>query len=347
MQRIMRVDPQDIERAREYWKDQDYPRFSAEQLAEVRNRVRLAEARLAQSPRLHNVLGLLTLSFLFVADLAALAFAPSFWAVAALHGFLAYGIIVYSMHEGAAHGAIVKVPTRLSEREKALWRPLRAFSQNACRAFFADPIFYREKHALHHAYFATDKDGLFTNYFNPWRLALSLLPIYGGSKYNDFRIHNSSLPSPSRARSAAVGVLYLLICLSVMRGVGGFTWPQTLLAVVVVGPWISVSLDRLRETMEHDLMPLDTAHGTRELGADVWGLLLGGGPWGQPCHLSHHYGATLPWYEQLRLSREFYAIATPEQRQFYFVRGGVGFPPLFVSVMARSLKIYRQSKVRA
>ncbi len=50
-------------------------------------------------------------------------------------------------------------------------------------------------------------------------------------------------------------------------------------------------------------MPLDNANGSRSFGLGFWGLLVGGGPWGSPCHWEHHLVPSLPWYQQLILHR--------------------------------------------
>ncbi len=64
-------------------------------------------------------------------------------------------------------------------------------------------------------------------------------------------------------------------------------------------PHVGFYLDRVRQFTEHNLMPLDNPNGSRSFGIGFWGLLVGGGPWGSPCHWEHHLVPSLPWYQQL------------------------------------------------
>ena len=53
---------------------------------------------------------------------------------------------------------------------------------------------------------------------------------------------------------------------------------------LLIAPHFGFYLDRLRQFTEHNLMPLDNRSGARSFGIGFWGLFMGGGPWGQPCH---------------------------------------------------------------
>ena len=75
------------------------------------------------------------------------------------------------------------------------------------------------------------------------------------------------------------------------------------LAMLVFLPHVGFYLDRLRQFTEHNLMPLDNKNGSRSFGLGFWGMLVGGGPWGTPCHWVHHLVASIPWYQQLMLHR--------------------------------------------
>ena len=81
------------------------------------------------------------------------------------------------------------------------------------------------------------------------------------------------------------------------------------------------------------LMALDTENAARHPGTGFWGLLVGGGPWGQPCHLSHHLMPALPWYQQCRLHWRLRAMMSPEQRRHFCITPVIGFPRLLWHVL--------------
>jgi hypothetical protein len=96
----------------------------------------------------------------------------------------------------------------------------------------------------------------------------------------------------------------------------------------VVGAHAAFLFDRVRQFVEHNLLPLTNGDGARSLGLGFWGLLIGGGPTGQPCHWIHHLSPGLPWYQQLVLHRDVKALLTPRQRQQFLIQPVVGFPTL-------------------
>jgi fatty acid desaturase len=94
-------------------------------------------------------------------------------------------------------------------------------------------------------------------------------------------------------------------------------------------PHVGFLCDRVRQFTEHNLMPLDNKNGSRSFGWGFWGMLVGGGPWGSPCHWEHHLVPSLPWYEQLVLHRHLARLLTPKQRQQFLLEPVVGFPKLW------------------
>jgi fatty acid desaturase len=88
-------------------------------------------------------------------------------------------------------------------------------------------------------------------------------------------------------------------------------------------------LDRVRQFTEHNLMPLDNPNGSRSFGLGFWGMLVGGGPWGSPCHWEHHLVASIPWYQQLMLHRFVVRLLTPQQRKQFLLEPIIGFPRLW------------------
>ena len=349
----MKLYPEEWLCAQRYQQCQDPPRFSPRQLQRIRAFGKLYAKWYRAHPLLHNALNISVLLFLFTTDILFLLVVPHrlldggssvlFYCLvlamtAAVHGFLSYSVIVFSMHEGAAHDRIIQRTGRISH-----W--LRVCANNACRVFLADPIYYRNRHYRHHADFGTTEDGAFTNFVHPRRFWISLLPLAGLLDFNDYRIHTDNKPSRSRLVSFLLSVGYCLAVGVPMALQLGILFP--LLVLFFFAPWIAFVLDRLRETTEHNLMALETENGARNLGCGLWGLLIGGGPWGQPCHLSHHLVPALPWYQQWLLHRNLLKLMTPAQRDYFTVMPLVGFPNLLWHVLRenhRGIKGLRTGK---
>jgi fatty acid desaturase len=106
-----------------------------------------------------------------------------------------------------------------------------------------------------------------------------------------------------------------------------------LVALVLVFPNFGFWLDRLRQYTEHNVMPLNAVDGARDLGNGFWGMLIGGGPWGQPCHWTHHLMPGIPWYNQLRLHGFVKNILTDEQKDVFLLKPVTGFPMKLLAVI--------------
>ena len=109
-------------------------------------------------------------------------------------------------------------------------------------------------------------------------------------------------------------------------------------------PHVGFYLDRLRQYTEHNLMPLDNKDGSRSFGLGFWGMLIGGGPWGSPCHWEHHLVASLPWYQQLILHRDLKRILTPAQRKQYLIEPVIGYPRLLWRLLREPSRFQRQAE---
>lgn len=344
----MKLYPEEWESAKRFQQTHADPRLSDEQVSEIRATGKRFVRWTQNHPWLHNSVNLVILAGLLIVDILVLTLGSRFllgpspatgtWVLAlltvsAIHGFISYSVIIFSMHEGAAHDRIIL---------KTGWitRVLAVLANNLCRVCYADPVYYRSQHIHHHADFGTQNDAAFTNFVWPRRFLISLLPLAGALDFNDYRIHQDTKWSWSRVGSCLIGTAYAV-------GVAAFMIPDSglLFAVLVfglVGPWFAFLLDRLRETTEHNLMALDTENGARNLGIGFWGLLVGGGPWGQPCHLSHHLMPALPWYQQCRLHRRLKAMMSPEQRQHFCIAPITGFPKLLLHVLRVNIQYARQ-----
>ena len=227
--------------------------------------------------------------------------------------------MTYSLHEGAAHRRIVQGSGRLA-------RLARAAAHNACRLFLADPEHYVEAHASHHRALGTAGDGSFTQHVRARRLLGALVPLAPFASSSDYFPWRPQEKTKSRRASVIATNVYVVVLFAASTASAGPVFAA--MALFVVGGWVSFALDRVRESVEHLDMPVDVANGTRELGLGAWGLALGGGPWGQPCHLSHHLAPSLPWYQQLALHFELRRLLTPEQRRAFFARPVLGVPSL-------------------
>ena len=181
----------------------------------------------------------------------------------------------------------------------------------------------------------------YTHYVPLARFLRSLLPLAGLLPFNDYVIHTDHSFSRSHVRSLLLGAAYhagLLVLALPATGVG---WG--LVAFVVLAPWWAFTLDRIRETYDHLFSPDNRRWGARSLGLGVGGMLFGGGPWGQPCHLAHHFAPWLPWYLQLRFHLDFRRVLRPDQQATYLTPRWSSFARIY----ARNLGLMRAARPAA
>jgi len=238
-----------------------------------------------------------------------------------LHSYQLYSVVIFSMHEGAAHGIVFPGTHPAS-------RALNWFANNLCRIGAAEPRYFAEHHMSHHAKFGTENDGEFLNFVRPRRLWLRLLPFAAFVNYTDFIAHRPPGYTRGRIMSAVVGLSYHGAYGLVMADRFGAVLP--LLSFVLFLPHVGFFLDRLRQFSEHNLMPLDNREGARSFGVGFWGLLIGGGPWGRPCHWVHHLVASVPWYQQIRLHFYIKGLLTETQKRQFLLQPVVGYPKLLL-----------------
>jgi len=238
-----------------------------------------------------------------------------------LHSYLMYSMSVFSMHEGAAHGIIFPGTHPVS-------RALNWFASNMCRIAASEPQYYSEHHMSHHAKFGTEHDGEFLNFVLPKRYWLTLLPFAALLNYTDFVAHRPATYTKGRIISGLVALAYHLTYAAFMAQRYGALF--TLLSFLLFLPHVGFFLDRLRQFSEHNLMPLDNKDGSRSFGVGFWGLLVGGGPWGSPCHWEHHLVASLPWYQQIRLHFYLKRLLTPAQKKQFLLEPVIGYPKLLL-----------------
>jgi len=238
-----------------------------------------------------------------------------------LHSYLLYSLSVFSMHEGAAHGIVFPGAHPVS-------RALNWCAANLCRIGAAEPRYFAEHHMSHHSKFGTENDGEFLNFVQPRRFWLTLLPFAAFVNFTDFVAHRPPHYTRGRVVSAVVGLSYHGAYGLVMADRFGALF--ALLSFVLFLPHVGFFLDRLRQFSEHNLMPLDNKEGARSFGVGFWGLLIGGGPWGQPCHWEHHLVASLPWYLQIRLHFYLKGLLTEAQKRHFLLQPVIGYPKLLL-----------------
>lgn len=330
----MQFHQEELDLARAYERTTLFEGLSKEQMKLIMDRGRELYRWFKSHVLLHSLLNFCVITFIFSIDYLILMRLPGFllppisshwqWLgtaliVGGLHSWLMYSMLVFSMHEGAAHKIIFPHHDPIS-------RLLNWLGSNMCRVAAGDPHYYSEHHMSHHAKFGTEHDGEFLNYVTPRRYWLTLLPYAGIINYSDFIAHRPPHYSRSRVISALIAIAYQGGYGYVVARRYGFWFAFVSLALFV--PHVGFYLDRLRQYTEHNLMPLDNKDGSRSFGLGFWGMLIGGGPWGSPCHWEHHLVASLPWYQQLMLHRYVVQLLTPGQRKQYLLQPILGYPRL-------------------
>lgn len=252
-----------------------------------------------------------------------------------LHSWMLYSTSVFSMHEGAAHKNIFPGTRRLS-------RAMNWCASNLCRIAASEPQYYSKNHMSHHARFGTESDGEFLNFVMPRRYWLTLLPFAAFLNYTDFLAHRPPNYTVSRIGSALTSAVYELVYGFLMAS--AFGWKFALLTLLLFLPHVGFFLDRLRQFTEHNLMPLENKDGSRSFGFGFWGMLIGGGPWGSPCHWEHHLVASLPWYQQLALHVHVKKILTPAQKKQFLLEPFLGYPKLLCRVLKEPNEFARVAK---
>jgi hypothetical protein len=345
--------PEELHLAQTYTGAASFEGLSAAQLQQIRDRARTLHQWFRAHPLLHSGISLAVLVFLFTADYAILLRLPAWLGagpaagtgatllaalvVGSLHSYLTYSLAFFTMHDGYAHKVLFPMGTRLG-------RAAHTIGSNLCRFASAEPEYFSKYHLPHHLKFGTPEDGEFLNFVMPRRFWLSLLPLAAITNFNDFLIHRPPTYTRSRLLSVAMTFTYNGIYAALMYRAFG-----ALFAIVVMAllPHVGFWADRLRQFTEHNLMPLENENGSRSLGLGFWGLLLGGGPWGSPCHLEHHLAVGLPWYGQLLLHVHLRTLLTPRQREQFLLRPVVGWPVLFWTIIRTNHAFRRQAAAGA
>ena len=345
--------PEELALARAYSRGQSFEELSADQMNRIMDRGRALHRWFKAHKTLHGAIGFSVIVFLLGADFLVLTRLPKLFlpqgggyswgvlllsscVVGSLHSYLMYSLVVYSLHEGAAHKAIFPP-------DGSLGRFGHAIASNLCRLAAGEPEFYSSHHMAHHAKFGTEEDGEFLNFVVPRRYWMTFFPLAAFINFTDFVIHRPPTYTRSRVISAFFSTVYNFVYGYVLYRAFGLAF--TLLTMLVFLPHVGFYLDRLRQFTEHNLMPLDNRNGSRSFGIGFWGLLVGGGPWGSPCHWEHHLVASLPWYQQLILHRYVVRLLTPRQREQFLIQPFIGFPRLWWRLLQDSRSFLRHSEI--
>jgi hypothetical protein len=350
----MRLHPEELQLARAWQRETPFEVLTEEQLGVLAARGRELRTWFKGHAGIHNSISVLVILFLFTADWWVLfglparmlghgeirsyaALIPAALLTGALHSYLLYSLGVFSMHEGASHHWIFLGRGGLARA--ASW-----ISRNLCRVAACDPEHYSIHHVAHHNRFGTEGDGEFLNFVRPNRFWTMLLPLGAFLNYGDFLSHRAETYTKSRLLSAAFSILYSgTLAVFLYHNFGGWF---TLIALGICFPHFGFYLDRLRQFVEHNLMPLDNANGSRSLGCGFWGLLIGGGPWGSPCHWEHHLVAGVPWYHQILVHFELRRMLTAQQRRQFLIQPVIGFPKLWWRLMSELRAFERRTSVK-
>jgi fatty acid desaturase len=348
----MKFHPEELDLARAYSQTYATEGLSRDQMKVIMDRGRVLYHWFKEHQGVHALINASVIILIFAADYAILLRLPRVllglgqahrWSilipaallVGGLHSWLMYSVTVFSMHEGAAHGIVFPHNDPIS-------RICNLLASNFCRIAAAEPHYYSTHHMSHHAKFGTEEDGEFLNFILPFRYWLTWLPFATIINYSDFIAHRPLSYTRSRVLSGIIALSY--------HGVFGYFMTRsfglsfTLIALALFVPHVGFWLDRLRNYSEHNLMPLDNKDGSRSFGFGFWGMLIGGGPWGSPCHWEHHLVASLPWYQQLALHRDVKRVLTPRQREQYLLKPVIGYPQLLWRLWKDSLHFQHQAR---
>lgn len=342
----MQFHPEEFALARSHAGGPGFEPLTAEQVRLIRNRAAELHGWFHTHPNAHRILNLAVLLLLLAADAAALLLLPRLilapgWlpliaaslATGLVHAWIIYSLTVFTIHEGVAHNLILPGSNGL-------------LCGLLARIGGADPASYAQSHRSHHSRFGTEHDGEFLNFVQPRRFWRSLLPYGLYLNHSDFLVHRGLAFTRSQFLSLTLSAAYSLFYGYWMAREFGIRLP--LIAIGFVLPHAGFYLDRLRQFTEHDHMPLENSSGARSFGLGFWGMLIGGGPWGQPCHWMHHLAPSLPWYQQIRLHRFTAALLTPRQRSQFLLEPVTGFPKLVAKLLGthtRSVSVWNGSRV--
>ena len=335
----MRVHLDELELARSYTESHGFESLSSEQVRLIMNRGRELHRWFKSHPAIHALISAGVICFIFAMDFFVLIRLPRFIisssqpsaatvifaavVAGAAHSWLMYSLTIYSLHEGAAHNIIFPGAGPFSRGASFL-------ATNMCRVASGEPTYYAVCHMAHHAKFGTEKDSEFLNFVLPARFWRMLLPLGTFLNHSDFVIHRPLAYTRGRLISGVTAILYNGLYVYFVYRLFG---PLFTIVMLLMLPHVGFYTDRLRQFTEHNLMPLDNKSGARSFGVGFWGLLIGGGPWGQPCHLAHHLVASIPWYQQIILHRYFVGLLTEQQREQFLLKPLTGYPLLLWRVV--------------
>lgn len=342
----MKIHQKDYDIARKISEEQsnDFPFLTDNQCHDIDKKSASYQEWFNCHTKIHNIICIFVTTIIFFSDFIVLLKFPELFTfdpkssaipwqaivIGILHGWLMCGLATYFVHEVSAHNMFFRGKSSFVK-----W--FNNIGKNICRLSFADPHYYSQGHRKHHQYFTTEKDGSFSNFVDLRRLLLSLIPAAPLMSFSDFFPWRPQEKTPSRRLSSILGKVYVGFYAVIMIPKFGIVY--SIIVLIMAGSWMSYIFDRLRESTEHFMMPMDKHNGTRQLGLGFWGLLLGGGPWGQPCHMSHHLAPGLPWYLQIRLHFYLKRILTPEQKKVFFLTPFIGFPKLFIKLVKTNMQI--------
>jgi hypothetical protein len=337
----------ELQLARDFVPEPPFEGLSEEQISLIMNRGRRLYKWFNKHPHVHNLINSAVILFIFTADFFSLMWLPRLFLsphqansigsillaaflAGCLHSWLTYSLLVFSLHEGAAHNLAFVGSGWLAPFAKFV-------GANLCRVGGGEPQNYAACHMSHHAKFGSEEDSEFLNFIMPRRYWLTFLPLAAFINFSDFVIHRPITYTRSRLLSAGLTLAYNGPYAYAMYRLFGLEY--TAITMLIFVPHFGFYMDRLRQFTEHNLMPLENKNGARSFGIGFWGILVGGGPWGQPCHWAHHLVASIPWYQQIVLHRYIAGLLTPPQRRQFLIQPWIGFPKLWWGLLRESRRM--------
>ena len=349
----MKLHHDELALSRAYTRDVSFEGLTAAQMASIEARAQELYSWYKAHPYLHNTISVLVLAFLFVLDYSVLFLLPTMFLVdggpnatarvvltalfcGCFHSYVMYSTSIFSVHEAFTHRV-------LFHRIGPISRFMHVVAAHICRLAGVDPAFYARHHLTHHDHFGTEDDGELLNFVRPRRFWRSWLPL--AAIYTDFACHRPQAFTRGRTLSTVTTLSFHVACGYVLAQRYGLAYP--LIAFVICFPHFGFYLDRLRQFTEHNLMPVESLNGSRSFGWGFWGMFLGGGPWGTPCHMEHHLVPYVPWYHQLMLHARLRSVLTPKQREQFLVQPIIGWPKLWWRLLRSHSRVEQSLKGRS
>lgn len=192
----------------------EFEGLSEQQMSCIMDQRRSLHKWFKTHPKTHNVINVVVLLFLGIADFLILVVFPQTHLhampsnsivsillaavmVGSLHSWLIYSLGIFSLHKAAAHKIVFLERGPVS-------RAGNFIARNLCRLAGGEPEFYAAHHMIHHAKFGTLDDDEFLNFVVPRRYWATFFPLAALLNFSDFIVHRPPRFTKGRLISAFV-----------------------------------------------------------------------------------------------------------------------------------------------